>query len=78
LMGDRIVARVDLKADRKKCELLVLASHPEADLDQSATVAALASELRILADWLGLERLKVSRRGLFARALADHVRDNAV
>ncbi|MGI9262142.1 MAG: winged helix-turn-helix domain-containing protein [Woeseiaceae bacterium] len=78
LMGDRIVARVDLKADRKNCALLVLASHPEEGIDQSATIAALASELRILADWLGLERLKVSRRGPFARALADYVRDNAV
>lgn len=78
LMGDRIVARVDLKADRKNSALLVLASHPEAGIKQSETVAALAAELRRLADWLGLERIKVSRRGTFARALADYVRDKAV
>jgi uncharacterized protein YcaQ len=76
LMGDRIVARVDLKADRKNCTLLVPAAHREDDIDESATIAALATELRHLADWLGLEKIKVSRRGPFARALADHVRDN--
>lgn len=78
LMGERIVARVDLKADRKNCALLVLASHPEDGIDQSEAIAALAVELRKLADWLDLERIKVSRRGPFARALAIYVRDNAV
>lgn len=78
LLGDRIVARVDLKADRKNCALLVLASHPEADIDPSKTIPALAAELRELADWLGLDKIKVSRRGAFARALADHVRDAGI
>ena len=78
LMGDRIVARVDLKADRNNATLLVLASHPEADIDATKTIPALADELRELANWLGLERIKVSRRGPFARALADHVRDQQI
>jgi uncharacterized protein YcaQ len=78
LLDDRIVARVDLKADRKNSTLLVLASHPEAGIDQSRTVEELGVELRELANWLGLEKIKVSRRGLFARALADYVRDNIV
>ena len=78
LMGDRIVARVDLKADRRNCSLLVLATHREEHTDDAETILALAQELRSLADWLGLRKIKVSRRGTFARALADYVRDNRV
>jgi len=78
LLDDRIVARVDLKADRKTCTLLVLATHAENDIDEDRTVSELARELRHLADWLQLERIKVSRRGSIARRLADHVRDAGV
>jgi len=76
LLDDKIVARVDLKADRKNGALLVLASHPEEGIDHDRAISTLAGELRTLAKWLGLERIKVSRRGLFARGLADFVRDN--
>ena len=75
LLDDKIVARVDLKADRKNGTLLVLASHPEAGIDSERTISKLAGELDTLAQWLGLARIKVSRRGPFARALADFVRD---
>ncbi|MGI9263223.1 MAG: DNA glycosylase AlkZ-like family protein, partial [Woeseiaceae bacterium] len=75
LLDDSIVARVDLKADRANSTLLVLASHPEEGIDTQRTVSALGQELRQLANWLGLEKIKVSRRGIFARALADNVRD---
>jgi uncharacterized protein YcaQ len=74
LLDDRIVARVDLKADRKNRCLLVLASHQENDIDVARTVNELGDELRSLADWLGLERIKVSRRGSFARHLADSIK----
>jgi len=74
LLDDRIVARVDLKADRKHRELLVLASHAEDGIDVDRTLAELAEELIELGSWLGLERIKISRRGPFARGLADHVR----
>ena len=74
LLDDRIVARVDLKADRKNKTLLVLASHPEESIDEERTIRELAKELGELAAWLKLERVKVSRRGPFARALAEEIR----
>jgi uncharacterized protein YcaQ len=73
LLDDRIVARLDLKADRKNSRLLVLASHAEEDIDEERTVEALTEELRVLAEWLQLAKIKVSRRGPFARKLADRV-----
>jgi uncharacterized protein YcaQ len=69
LMDDRIVARVDLKADRQAGTLLVKAAHPEAGIDTERVTAALANELRTLANWLNLDKIKVSRKGTFARAL---------
>ena len=76
LLDERIVARVDLKADRKAGRLLVLAAHPENDIDTDRTIASLVVELQNLAAWLGLEGVKVSRRGAFARGLADYCRDH--
>jgi uncharacterized protein YcaQ len=74
LLDDRIVARVDLKADRKSKQLLLLAAHREENIDEARSIEHLAEELRSLATWLGLERVKVSRRGAFARKLADHLK----
>lgn len=54
-LGDRIVARVDLKADRPNQVLLVRSMHFEADIDRTATEFALESELGSLAEWLGLK-----------------------
>ena len=78
LLDDRIVARVDLKADRKPSILRVLASHPEADIDEYRVISSLAGELRSLANWLGLEKIRVSRKGPFGRRLADYVRDSGL
>jgi uncharacterized protein YcaQ len=74
LLDDRIVARVDLKADRKKKKLLVLAAHKEENIDQGRTIEQLAAELKSLATWLDLEGVKVSRRGPFARQLAECIK----
>jgi uncharacterized protein len=69
LLGDRLVARVDLKAERARSELLVHAAHAEAGTDRREVAAALLAELRLLASWLGLERLVIGRRGALAAEL---------
>lgn len=54
LLGDRIAARVDLKADRESARLLALAAHPEGEPDESLA-SELASSLTRMAEWLGLD-----------------------
>jgi uncharacterized protein YcaQ len=53
--GDRIVARVDLKADRPARRLLVRSLYHERGADQNENKFALQNELGALAVWLGLE-----------------------
>ena len=69
-MGDRIVARVDLKADRKNGRLLVLAAHEEPGVPGKACAESLADELTSLAEWLALGDIHVAKNSGFARTLA--------
>jgi uncharacterized protein YcaQ len=68
LLGDALVARVDVKADRAAHALLVHAAFAEPGAP-AATARALAGELAGFARWLGLDRVVVGRRGNLARAL---------
>jgi uncharacterized protein YcaQ len=69
LLGDTLVGRVDLKADRQRSALLVPAAFAEPPHDPAAVAPALAIELRRMADWLELDSVTVGERGDLAAAL---------
>ena len=68
LLDDAIVARVDLKADRRRSTLVVAGAHLESAAPPHA-VEALAQELRRAATWLGLAHFEVGERGDLAAPL---------
>jgi len=72
VLGDRLVARVDLKAERSRSELQVLAANVESGV--AGGEQELAAELQTLARWLGLDGVKVVSRTGFARRLAGALR----
>ncbi len=74
LYRGRLVARVDLKADRQAKVLRVLAAHGEGRRCTGAAVEALAAELESLAEWLGLEGVAVGERGDLCGRVADCLR----
>ncbi len=69
LQGDRITARIDLKADRKAGVLLVQSAHVEEHADPAEVAPALAAELRLMSGWLGLGEVSVAERGDLAPVL---------
>jgi uncharacterized protein YcaQ len=72
--GDRVVARVDVKADRKAGRLLVHAAHAETGVDHARVATALADELALLAHWLELTEVAVTPDGDLGPALASRCR----
>lgn len=70
LLGERFVARVDLKADRSSGHLLVQASYLEPGDDADEVAPALMAELRDMARWLGLDDVIVRPAGDLAPHLA--------
>jgi uncharacterized protein len=71
LLGDRLVARVDLKADRAARVLRVLSAHAEPGVDHTEVAAALVEELGQMSRWLGLEQVDISARGDLGAALRE-------
>lgn len=70
LLGDALVGRVDLKADRRGGALQVPAAWIEPDADRAEVAPALARELWRMAGWLGLEKVAPPEQGDLAGALA--------
>ncbi|MEQ8964356.1 MAG: crosslink repair DNA glycosylase YcaQ family protein [Azospirillaceae bacterium] len=73
VLGDRPVARVDLKAARGDGRLLVRSAFGETGIDPGATAAALAESLRAMAGWLGLGAIRVEHTGDLAAPLAREI-----
>jgi uncharacterized protein len=73
LLGDSLVARIDVKSDRRAGVLRVLGAFAEPGADPGAVALELADELRLLTGWLELEHVSVARKGDLARKLAKAV-----
>lgn len=73
LLGDRMVARVDLKTERREDRLHVRAAFLEDGAERDVVATELAEELAVLARWLGLARVTVGRRGNLAGTLSKAV-----
>jgi uncharacterized protein YcaQ len=73
LLADRLVGRVDLKSDRRRGALLVQGAFAEPGVDRAHVAAELAAELRLVADWLGLDDVVVAERGDLSGDLAASI-----
>ncbi|HEY3553118.1 MAG TPA: crosslink repair DNA glycosylase YcaQ family protein [Solirubrobacterales bacterium] len=73
LLGDRLVARVDLKSDRQAGVLRVQSAFAEPGTDPAHVAKELAEELRLLSEWLSLGGVSVARKGDLAPALRKAV-----
>jgi uncharacterized protein YcaQ len=77
LLGDTLVARCDLKADRQRKVLMVQSAFLEPGQDPRRVVPDLAAELREMQTWLELDAIEVAERGDLAAKLRRSVRSVA-
>ncbi|MGZ4285866.1 MAG: winged helix-turn-helix domain-containing protein [Solirubrobacteraceae bacterium] len=70
LLGEELVARVDLKSDRQQGVLLVQGAFAEEGVDRALVAGELGAELRLVAGWLELDDVVVVRNGDLAAELA--------
>jgi uncharacterized protein YcaQ len=70
MLDGELVGRVDLKADRRAGRLLVRSAFNEDGRDPTKVAAALAGELHIFAEWIGMDDVVVSQRGNLAARLS--------
>jgi uncharacterized protein YcaQ len=75
LLGDCLVARVDLKSDRQAGVLRVRGAFAEAGTDSTHVAAELADELRQLSAWLELGGVSAARKGDLAAPLRSALAD---
>jgi hypothetical protein len=74
LLGDTLVARCDLKADRDRRVLMVRSAHLEPGQTAKRVAPALADELRDVQAWLQLDSIEVGNKGDLASKLRSAVR----
>ena len=77
LLGDEIVARVDLKADRQAGVLRAPGVFGELGVPTADAAEAIAAELQTMAGWLGLDSVDVGDRGDLASPVREALRHYA-
>ena len=70
LLGDELVGRVDLKADRAAGALMVQSAWGEPGIAEVEVADEMYQELELMAGWLGLERVELAGPGDLTPALA--------
>jgi uncharacterized protein YcaQ len=73
LLGDELVGRVDIKADRKAGVLRVPGAFIEDGRDPVRVGREMAAELQVMAGWLGMGEIAIGRKGNLASVLRGAV-----
>jgi uncharacterized protein YcaQ len=74
LLGDTLVGRCDLKADRQRKVLMVQSAFLEPGQSAARVAGPLADELQRMQRWLELDAIEVAKRGNLASQLQRSVK----